>query len=212
MERILRPEILDSLPPDHPDAVHSRRDLLLINRILGNERWFRGQLRNRIGLGERVLELGAGNGDLGLALAGRGYSVDGLDLCPRPSNWAHGARWHQADIRSFSGFGDYPILIASLTLHHFSQTDLGSIGARVSGARLILASEPARRALSQVLIATLGPVLSANRVTLHDARVSVAAGFVGEELPHALGLSASQWAWSCGTSTLGAYRMVAWRR
>jgi hypothetical protein len=55
-------------------------------------------------------------------------------------------------------------------------------------------------------------VLGANHVTRHDGPVSIAAGFVGEELPAALGLAPDQWVWSCRTSWLGAYRMIAVRR
>jgi len=54
-------------------------------------------------------------------------------------------------------------------------------------------------------------LLGANRVSLHDAHVSVAAGFRGDELPEMLGLRQPQWRWSCHTTMLGAYRMVARR-
>jgi len=37
---ILQAELLDSLPPDHPDALHNRRDLRLTNALMGNSRWF----------------------------------------------------------------------------------------------------------------------------------------------------------------------------
>ncbi len=39
-------------------------------------------------------------------------------------------------------------------------------------------------------MAAIGPLLGANHVTLHDARVSITAGFVGTELPSALGMDA----------------------
>jgi len=49
MPRILEPEILDSLPPDHPDALHNRRDLRLTNRLAGNFRWFARTLPRLVG-------------------------------------------------------------------------------------------------------------------------------------------------------------------
>ena len=41
--------------------------------------------------------------------------------------------------------------------------------------------------------AFLAPLFRANRVTLHDAHVSIAAGFRGDELPRALGLDPAQY-------------------
>ena len=58
----------------------------------------------------------------------------------------------------------------------------------------------------------LGPVFGANAVTRHDAHISIAAGFHGDELPRALGLDPQVWTWRCTSTLLGAYRMVAIRR
>ena len=58
----------------------------------------------------------------------------------------------------------------------------------------------------------LGPLLGANHVSLHDAHVSIAAGFRGDELPRALGLAATEWEIGCETTVLGVYRMIAVRR
>src|SRR5580698_3898368 len=103
MQRQLQPEILDSLPHSHPDAAHNRRDLRIINRAMGNPRWFLRELPPLLRPGERVLELGAGTGDLGIALNALGIPVDGLDLWPRPAAWPAARAWHQADLKTFSG-------------------------------------------------------------------------------------------------------------
>ena len=76
---------------------------------------------------------------------------------------------------------------------------------------MIIACEPVRRRLSQILFATIAPCFGANYVSLHDARVSIAAGFCGDELPHFLGLTEPEWRWSCHTTVLGSYRMIAQR-
>jgi hypothetical protein len=55
-------------------------------------------------------------------------------------------------------------------------------------------------------------LLGGSHVTRHDARVSIAAGFLGDELPAALGLDPRNWHWRCTTTALGAYRMIALRR
>jgi hypothetical protein len=212
VNRTLRPELLDSLDPDDPGARHSRRDLRIVNRIIGNEKWFLDVLRSKLKPGERVLELGSGTGEIAMALSAAGIAIDGLDLCPRPPRWPRQSEWYRADIRSFSKYAEYSAVLANLTLHHFNSDELAALGVKLAGTRLIVASEPARRRRSQLMFGVFGPLLGANRITLHDARVSIAAGFLGDELPHALGLAADRWNWRCEMSLLGAHRMIARRR
>ena len=212
MQRTLQPELLDSLPPDHPDALHNRRDLRLTNAIVGNPRWLGRQLPRLLRTGETALELGAGTGELGLRLARAGVPVDGLDLWPRPAAWPAARAWHQADLRSFAGYGDYAVVVGNLIFHQFNASDLRELGRRLGeNCRVIVACEPHRRRVSQLLYRTLGPVFGANHVSLHDAHVSIAAGFRGHELPELLGLD-DRWQVRCHTTLLGVYRMVAVRR
>jgi hypothetical protein len=49
-------------------------------------------------------------------------------------------------------------------------------------------------------------------VTRHDGRVSIAAGFRGDELAERLGLSARRWHWRSRGTLRGAHALVAWRR
>ena len=212
--RTLTPELLDSLPPLHPDARHSRRDLRWINLAMGNHRWFERVLPPLMRSSERALELGAGAGGLAIRLTTHGIAVDGLDFCPRPPSWPMDRAWHIGDLRSFAHFADYAAVYGNLIFHHFTDADLAALGAtlRRSGVRLILASEPTRSTRFQRLIAVAGRALGANRVTLHDAHVSIAAGFLGDELPRLLGLDPAEWDISCSTTFLGACRLIAQRR
>lgn len=213
MQRTLQPELLDSLPPTHPDARHSRRDLRLINHIMGNHRWLGRTLPALLTAGEHVLEIGAGTGELALRLAADGVRIDGLDICPRPEIWAADCDWHNSDLRSFDGYDRYPAVIGNLIFHQFSDEDLAELGRRLAvSARVIVACEPLRSRGHQALFATLAPIFGANRVTRHDAHVSIAAGFQGDELPRLLGLDEKNWHYSCQTTALGAYRMVAIRQ
>jgi hypothetical protein len=212
MNRACLPELLDSLPPDHPDALHNRRDLRLINRFMRNRPWFERVLPALMRPGERALEIGAGMGELARALGGKGIPVDGLDLWPRPAGWPQGREWHSTDLRAFEGYGAYPAVIGNLIFHQFKDEELAALGAKLRRtARVILASEPVRRRSSQILIAAVAPLLRANHVTLHDAHVSVTAGFRGDELPRALGLDPAEWRCSCTATGLGVYRMTAVR-
>lgn len=215
MTRSLQPELLDALPPDHPDARHSRRDLRLINRLAGHHRWIAQKLPAllRDHAGERLLEIGAGTGELGLCLAARGLAPDCLDVCPRPPRWPAPQAWHVADARTFAGYAGYAVIVGNLIFHQFTDAELRGLGATLSRtARVIVACEPARRRTTQVLLRALGPLFGASHVTRHDAHVSVAAGFRGDELPRLLGLDGDEWAIACRTTALGSYHLVAVRR
>ena len=212
MHRSLEPEILDSLPPDHPDALRNRRDLALTNKILGTHAWLEATLPSLVKPNERILELGAGTGELGARLNRAGLLVDGMDLWPRPAIWPAGSAWHQADLLEFERFDAYPAVVGNLILHQFGEEDLASLGAKLRRhCRLIVACEPARWRRSQWLFKGIAPLLGANHVTMHDAIVSIAAGFRDNELADRLGLDEA-WSISVATTFFGVYRMVAVRR
>jgi hypothetical protein len=180
---------------------------------MGNHRWFVRTLPPLLRPGEIALELGAGTGELGVRLAGKAVRVDGLDLWPRPEGWPAARDWHAADLRIFSGYENYAAVFGNLIFHQFTDGELGALGAKLRRhARVILACEPARRRLSQTYYRVFGPLLGANHVSLHDAHVSIAAGFCGDELPRALGLNDTGWDCQCSMTALGAYRMIAIRR
>jgi hypothetical protein len=213
MQRTLQPEILDSLPPDDPDALHNRRDLRRLNGLMGNFRWFAKKLPKLRQPGERMLEIAAGDGSLGQVLSAAGLTYDGLDLWPRPANWPRNAAWHRTDLLGFAGYADYPVVFGNLIFHQFSDDDLAALGATLGRtARLIIANEPARGRYFQFLARKINSVIGANHVTLHDAHVSIAAGFRGDELPRALGLDRKIWAWRRLTTLRGAYRFIAQRK
>jgi 2-polyprenyl-3-methyl-5-hydroxy-6-metoxy-1,4-benzoquinol methylase len=213
LPRTLQAELLDSLAPDDPAARASRRDLRVINRVLGNHRWFVRALRRHVRPGERVLEIGAGAGELCRELVAQGWQVDGLDRAPRPAGWPAGRTWHQVDLRAFDGYGDYDVVVANLILHHLTDAELAALGRRwARGPRVIVACEPARLRRSQSLFAALSPVFGAHAVTRHDGRVSIAAGFVADELTRSLGLAAAQWELRRRATVLGMQRLVAVRR
>ncbi|HUR58305.1 MAG TPA: hypothetical protein VM029_11385 [Opitutaceae bacterium] len=213
MQRTLEPELLDSLPPGHPDALHNRRDLRVTNAVVGNHRWLARTLRALLRPGEKALEIGAGTGELGLRLHRQGLPVGGLDLWSRPSAWGPANAWHVTDLRTFDGYSEYHAILGNLIFHQFSDEELAALGKKIRpGARVILACEPARRRVSQALFRTIAPLFGANYVSLHDAHVSIAAGFRADELPRMLGLNPAEWNVTCATTLLGAYRMTAVRR
>lgn len=213
MPRTIQPELLDSLPPQHPDALHNRRDLRITNRLMGNHRWIARVLPQLARPGDSALEIGAGTGELALRLHERGLAVDGLDLWPQPMDWPAGRTWHQDDLLTFSEYAAYDVIFGNLIFHQFKDDELAQLGGALQvRAHTIVACEPTRSRLSQIMYRVAGPVLGVNYVSLHDAHVSIDAGFVADELPRALGLDPARWKVRCHTTLVGAYRMIAVRR
>jgi 2-polyprenyl-3-methyl-5-hydroxy-6-metoxy-1,4-benzoquinol methylase len=212
MQRIHQPEILDWLPDGSPAARSSRHDLRLLNRFLRSAAWFRRELLRRARPGERALEIGAGDGELGRVLAGNLFPPDGLDLCERPAAWPATRRWFRTDLFHFTDWADYPVVIANLVLHHFSADRLRQLGRRWRPTRLILAQEPLRARRARGWFAVFCLLVGAHPVTRHDGRISIASGFVGDELPQQLGLDPAQWRWQVGTTLTGCYRFIAERK
>lgn len=211
MNRALQPEILDYLAPHHPAARRSRRDLRLINLVMGNDRWLVRTLGKHARSGERWLELGAGDGRLA-ARIGSGR-CDALDLQPAPDFWPAAARWHEADVRDFQQWAGYGVVFANLFFHHLPEAALRRVGDGLRRhARVVVACEPLRARRYQWLFAGLCPVIGANDVTRHDGQVSIGAGFREDELPRSLGLiEDNRWTWRVRHTLLGAYRLVATR-
>jgi hypothetical protein len=213
--RRVQPELLDSLPPEHPDALHNRRDLRFFNALMGNHRWFARTLREHLRPGDRVLELGAGEGNLAQYLrrnfSGQTFSHAALDLWPRPADWPVAQEWHRADLAAFSGYANYNVIVGNLILHQFENGVLAGLGRQWrEHARLLGFCEPARHALhlAQLPLARLAGI---NYVSRHDARVSIEGGFRGRELPRLLGVDAPLWRSEVSRTFFGAHRMVAVR-
>ncbi len=216
MLRTVCPEILDTLPASHPDAQASRRDLVRINQLMGNGRWFAKTLRHlKPDAAPHYLEIGAGDGSLARRLiqsfAPAHYTA--IDLAPQPADWPSMGQWKQSDLLQFTSEPPATHLIANLVLHHFKAPELSALGQRIQDSKIqtILACEPCRRNLHTFQLRA-GKWIGFNRVTLHDGCVSVEAGFRGNELPEALGLASDRWDWSIQETFMGAYRMIAERK
>ncbi len=204
---MVSPELLDSLPAESADAQHSRRDLRWFNRLLGNDRWWGRVLPSLSEIG-RGIELGAGDG----VLANR-FGLDGLDLQCAPINWNPQSEWHQSDVTAFKHWSAYPLVAANLFLHHLSHDQLSQLGQQWNDtAQVIIASEPWRARGFRTGFSALCWLINAHEVSRHDGRVSVEAGFRGDELPQLLQLDPTVWEWKITHSLLGMYRMIARRR
>jgi hypothetical protein len=210
-QRLIEPELLDSLPHDDPGAVQSRADLLKVNWIMGNHAWMLRMLKNERKPGERICELGAGDGALSSKIIANGLcgpnDLHAVDLAPAPPDWPAGASWQRGDLLA-AALPECEILIANLFLHHFSPEQLAALGQRIpASTRLILTADPARYRVHQITGGFVARLLRMHFVTRYDMRVSIRAGFRGDELPRSLGLQ-PPWHWRGWCTMFGANRVV----
>ena len=210
--RVVRPEILDSLPPDHPAAVANRRDLRCINRIMGTSSWIASALEEWFVQGDRILEVGAGDGELGrdllrrLPVLRRGHYT-GLDRShTRPANWPAGWDWHHGDLLDHE-FAPRPhVLIANFLLHQFTDAELDGLGRAIADIPVWIFCEPYRSRLALAGLAAMRP-FGLHAVSWHDGQVSVRAGFRGRELAELLGAAGRQT--QVAVDWRGSYRLVS---
>ena len=202
MPRRLETEFLDILPADDPEATGSRRDLRLVNRLMFSAalvaRHLKAQYRCRPAP-KSLLDLGAGDGTLTLALAKRlsaswpDVEVTLLDrqnlLSPSTRHGFANLGWNAtpvtADVFAYlvsARKEAYDIVITNLFLHHFGQEDVARLLALIARVTSCFVALEPRRAHFPLCMSHLLWAIGCNRVTRHDAVASVRAGFVGREL------------------------------
>ena len=199
MTRVLQAELLDALPADNPEAAASRADLRRLNAWMGHRRILVRALKTAPLTGvRRIVELGAGDGGLALGVARELSSrwanveltlVDQQSLIPtetfgnlRHLGWQPGGV--QSDVFDWLSSDPKPadIIFANLFLHHFEEAELRRLFRLAAGrCSCFIALEPRRR-LTGRLGCELLWMIACNRVTRHDARISVRAGFREREL------------------------------
>lgn len=196
--RRLETELLDVLPAGDPDAIHSRRDLKLLNAVMLHPALMARRMRRLAPVPpKRIVELGAGDGSLMLRLARRlarhwpsvaAVLVDQQGIvAPETREAVTKLGWRQQQITQ--DVFDYlataepaDIIIANLFLHHFDPAQLAEIFARCAAlAPVFIALEP-RRAKLPLVGSRLIFLLGCNHVSRHDAAASVRAGFRDREL------------------------------
>jgi SAM-dependent methyltransferase len=199
-QRLIVPELLDSLPADDTRAIKSRRDLIWINALMFQSRTMASLLRRHVQrVPTRILELGSGDGAFMLSVArrmGRAWSnvdlvmIDKADLVTSARRSEFGALgWRVETVvddifswTSRSGVGPFDLVCANLVLHHFNDAALGELfGSMAHLTSCFIATEP-RRSPVALAACSLLRVIGANDVTMHDAAASVRAGFAGGEL------------------------------
>lgn len=212
--RVVRPEILDSLPPDHPAAVANRRDLRRLNRFMGTSSWIASSLEQWFVQGDHILEVGAGDGELGRFLRRRlpvlrRCQYTGLDRSHiRPADWPATWDWRCRDLLDDDLAPRPHVLIANFLLHQFTDADLVRLGREIVDIPVWIFCEPHRSRLALAGLAALRP-FGLHEVSWHDGRVSVRAGFRGGELADLLGADAAGRQTQVVIDRRGSYRLVS---
>lgn len=216
--RVVDPEVLDDLAPADPRAVRSRRDLQRVNWVMGSCGILTRVLRNVLRSPPRhaplrMLELGAGDGSLALRMARRlapSWPPVELTLLDRQAlvaaetdiafarlGWTLRAltvdilEWARAPTRELPGRWD--MIVTNLFLHHLENGRLRELlSATAERCDVFIACEP-RRTLPALIGSRLMPVLAVSADTLHDAILSVRAGFRGSELSAMWPAAAAAW-------------------
>jgi len=206
ISRVVIPELLDGLHPDDPEARRSRRDLRLINALMGNAGWVVGGVTGA----RQIVEIGAGDGGLCRKLSATfpGSRVLGVDLAERPAELPDEISWQCGDL--FAELPKHPAdaLVGVMILHHFTDDRLGELGRLFENFRTLCFCEPWRAALPRLFGRLMFPLVG--RVTRHDMPVSINAGFRRGELPELLGLE--NWNVKESVDWRGSVRLLAWRR
>ncbi len=204
LQRVVRPEILDSLDANDPAAIRSRRDLRLINWFMRGEAWILHQLSCFENL-RKVVEIGAGDGHLASAVKEKFPNVEviAVDLLERPKGISSNIEWRSEDALTTDCYDSETVVIANLFIHHLDDENLWQLGEKINLCRALITSEPHRYWFSKLIGYTLFPVI--NHVTRHDMIVSIEAGFRFGELA---GLIPVDWHWD-ERAALGSIRSIA---
>ena len=200
-QRLVESEWLDNLPPECSLARGSRNDLDRLNAWMGNRRWMARALRGvfQTQTPRRLAELGGGDGRFFLRVARAlpsswaGTSLLLLDqqavVLPQVEQGFNQIGWHldmlRIDVLEWASQPADTVwagVLANLFLHHFRESDLRKLLRGVAErCRSFVAIEP-RRSSWALFCSLLVGCIGCNRVTRHDAPVSVRAGFRGKEL------------------------------
>ena len=163
MRRIVEPELLDELPPDHEQAISSRADLRRLNAIMGHAGIMTRAFQSCFpssgkSMRLRVVELGAGDGTLILQLA-RKWSALGVIVAvtlvdlqtvisPETRRAIEALGWSvevvECDVfvwlkQSLPAAG---LVLSNLFLHHFEEKRLSALLASIASLILFAIALP----------------------------------------------------------------------
>ena len=185
-QRIIEPEVLDSLPDEH--AAVNLADIARINRLTGARRHLLKLLSRRFAQDAtfRFLDIGAATGDLALAVqsAFPNAKIVCLDIQFRNLRGAPSSKV-QADAFALP-FREksFDVVHNSLFLHHFETEAVGALILEMCRLcrSLVLVQDLHRHWLAYYFLPCTRPVFGWHPVTVSDGMKSVAAGWRRPEI------------------------------
>ena len=186
--RRIEPEFLDHAPPEQ--AERSLDDLIRINRFFGGHAVLRRTLARILDRNEAfsMLDVGAGSGDMGVALREKypRAAVTSLDYRFSHVMRAPAPRVGGDAFRLPFRPRSFDLVHCSLFLHHFRNRQIIDLlrGFGAIARRFVVITDLERHRIPYLTVPATRFVFRWHPITLHDAPISVAAGFRAHELHH----------------------------
>lgn len=192
-------EIMDRPQPVSAELELDLHNLRKLNRFFGSYDLIRRFLGQWLVPGKsfRILDLATGSGDIPRLVAQYGReigasitidAVDGqqatLEIARRLSADYPEITFHDGDIRDWGDIATYDIVLCSLVLHHFDETDAVRVLAHAAALsrRHVLVADLRRGFIGTVGVFLLTTFVFRHPMTRHDARMSAARAFSSDEL------------------------------
>jgi SAM-dependent methyltransferase len=193
-------EIMDRPQPVSADLELDLHNLRQLNRFFGSYDLIRRFLRQWLVPGKsfRILDLATGSGDIPRLVAqygreiGASVSIDAVDgqegtleIARSLSGDYPEITFHHGDIRDWGDIATYDIVLCSLVLHHFDETDAVRVLAHAAALsrRHVLVADLRRGFVGTVGVFLLTTFVFRHPMTRNDARLSAARAFSSRELP-----------------------------
>jgi 2-polyprenyl-3-methyl-5-hydroxy-6-metoxy-1,4-benzoquinol methylase len=188
------PELMDRPQPVSAELEVDLRNLRHLNRYFGSYRLIKHFLRRWLGRGDRarVLDLATGSGDIPRLVVDHGrevgaaVTVDAIDQQRSTIEIARGLStaypeidFHEADVFSFAPSQRYDIVMCSLALHHFTESDAIELVRRCRelSAKYVLVADLRRGALATLGVYLLTALVFREPMTQTDGRRSAERAF-----------------------------------
>ena len=184
--RVLKPEILDTLPPEQARA--SLADLTRINRRWGGYSTLRHLLAGVVGTGEpfSLLDVGAASGDMGEKIRQwyENARVTSLDRIATHLAAARDPRVVGDAFRLPFAEKSFDFVFSSLFLHHFTDDQIVCLFREFGrvASRQVLAIDLLRDPIAYYFLPWTQRFFGWNWVTVIDGPISVEAAFRPREL------------------------------
>jgi SAM-dependent methyltransferase len=186
--RVLKPEMLDTLPPDSLDARASLADLVRINQYWGGLGTLRRLLDQAVAKDESfsLLDVGAASGDMGRhvkKLRPRAR-VTSLDYLESHLAGGDGARVAADAFALPFAANRFDYVFSSLFLHHYSDDDVVRLLAEAGrvARKQVLVIDLWRHPVPYYFIGYTRALFGWNPVSVHDGKISVEAAFRPREI------------------------------